>query len=359
MYNYKQSNSRFQYILRKMCKKLSIFAFYIKTPRFIFCTLVMCDKCKIWCQIRMKHPAKKSKKTALVYKNKKQKRKNRASSGKPAVRAAGSLSSGQIKNDFLPISCRHPYHRRKKEKFDFPTSPPGILTTGTEKKSLFSRLPPPGVLSHRREKINLDFSASPSGHPSRRRRKAELIFPASPVCRPSFRCRKAKLVFPVFPSVILTTDTEKQSLFSRFSPSGVLRAGAEKQSLFFRFSPLLAFASAARYLFPCSSLALPFSQTRILHRQPFSITNPLRACLPRLSPAPKKVCRQPFPLSLPSLLFRPSLLFPQSPNGFMPCPSPAPACFFPNFSQTMDFDKKNRAPQDAIFLLLFKFVQFN
>ena len=199
----------------------------------------------------------------------------------------------------------------------FPVCRP--LTTGTEKKSLFSRLPPPGVLYHRREKINLDFSASPSGHPSRRRRKAELIFPASPVCRPSFRCRKAKLVFPGFPRCWL------------------LRL------------PLAIFS----LLFPCSAfLTNP-------HRQPFSITNPLRACLPRLSPAPKKVCRQPFPLALPSLLFRPSLLFPQSPNGFMPCPFPAPACFFPNFSQTMDFDKKNRAPQDAIFLLLFKFVQFN
>lgn len=153
MYNYKQSNSRFQYILRKMCKKLSIFAFYIKMPRFIFCTLVMCDKCKIWCQIRMKHPAKKSKKTALVYKNKKQKRKNRASSGKPAVRAAGSLSSGKIKNDFLPISCRHPYHRRKKEKFDFPT---------------FPRLSSP---HHRHGKEKLVFPASPSGRPLPQARK--------------------------------------------------------------------------------------------------------------------------------------------------------------------------------------------
>ena len=199
----------------------------------------------------MKHPAKKPKKTALVYKNKKQKRKNRASSGKPAVRAAGSLSSGKIKNDFLPISCRHPYHRRKKEKFDFPT---------------FPRLSSP---HHRHGKEKLVFPVFPFGYPLRKIRKAKLVFPVSPavgfcVCRSlSF-----SLLFPR--SAFLTNP----------------------------------------------------------HRQPFSITNPLRACLPRLSPAPKKVCRQPFPLALPSLLFRPSLLFPQSPNGFMPCPFPAPACFF-------------------------------
>lgn len=262
----------------------------------------------------------------------------------------------------------------------FPVCRP--LTTGTEKKSLFSRLPPPGVLYHRREKINLDFSASPSGHPSRRRRKAELIFPASPVCRPSFRCRKAKLVFPVFPSVILTTDTQKQSLF-------------------FPVFPAVGFCV-------CRSLSPPALPSLCLSHKPAQSTifyHKPTACLPPPPfPRTKKGLPPTFSPRSFFLLFRPSLLFPQSPNGFMPCPfpapacfffpssaplclsansepfsnpepyflfplpllsgsplsfsrfhfsvsnrfpalpSPAPACFFPNFSQTVDFDKKNRAP---------------
>lgn len=339
MYNYKQSNSRFQYILRKMCKKLSIFAFYIKTPRFIFCTLVMCDKCKIWCQIRMKHPAKKSKKRLLFtrIKNKKEKivlpQANRLFAP-PAASAAERSKT---------IFCR--FHAvilttgaKKKNSISrlFPVCRP--LTTGTGKKSLFSRLPPPGVLYHRREKINLDFSASPSGHPSRRRRKAELIFPASPVCRPSFRCRKAKLVFPVFPSVILTKDTEKKSLFSRFSP-------------------LLAFASAARYLFPCSSPALPFSQTRTVNH--FLSQTHCVPAFPGFPPHQKRSAANLFPsLFLPSSS-APLCFFHNLQTVLCPALSPLRLVSFPTFHKPWILTKKTAPHRTRFFLLLFKFVQFN
>ena len=213
------------------------------------------------------------------------------------------------------------------------------------------------------QKSKACFPGFPLRHPYHRHAKAKLVFPGFPRCW-LLRLPLA-IFFPALPSRCLSHKPAFYTCNHFLAQTHCVPAFPRRMSLaqtrkskirFSGFPPLLAFASAARYLFSCSSSLCLFTNP---HSQPFSITNPLRACLPRLSPAPKKVCRQPFPLALPSLLFRPSLLFPQSPNGFMPCPFPAPACFFPNFSQTMDFDKKNRAPQDAIFLLLFKFVQFN